>query len=211
MRIAGVVSRLSGFQDKGNVPVSFYQMMETDEIIYDRFLSERSEEDLRILLERHKETLMFFLYGYVHNMDDAEELMLDSFAETAAGRTLFSGRSSFKTWLFAVARNKARMFLRKQRPVTISLDQLPEAADMTDDPENSFLQEERDVQLHRAMMKLDPEAQHALHLIYFEDMSYDELAQVLGKSRKQTYRLADRYRKQLKKILESEGYYEDNG
>ncbi len=190
---------------------------ETDEKIYSRFLSEREEEDLRLLLERYRDPLMFFLFGYVHNMEDAEELMMDSLAEVAAGRTVFSGRSSFRTWLFAVARNKARMHLRKRRPETVSIDHLqvpidhlPQAADLADNPEVRFLQDERSVQLHRAMMKLEPEAQHALHLIYFEDMSYDELAQVLGKSRRQTYRLADRYRSQLKKILESEDSNEDN-
>ena len=182
---------------------------ETDEIIYDRFLSERDEDDLRILLERYRDPLMFFIFGYVHSVEDAEELMMDSFAEIAAGRTFFSGRSSFKTWLYAIARNKARMHLRKRRPVTLPIDQLPESEDTAYNPEAQFLQDERSIQLHRAMMKLDPEAQHALHLIYFEDMSYDELAQVLGKSRRQTYRLADRYRNQLKKILESEGFDEN--
>ena len=183
---------------------------EKDETIYSRFLATRSEEDLRILLERYRDHLMFFLFGYVHNMEDAEELMMDSFAEVAAGRTVFSGRSSFKTWLFAVARNKARVHLRKRRPDTVAIDHIPEAADMTDNPEIRFLQDERSAQLHLAMMKLEPEAQHALHLIYFEDMNYDELAQVLGKSRRQTYRLADRYRSQLKKILKSEENDEDN-
>ena len=53
-------------------------------------------------------------------MEDAEELMMDSFAEVAAGRTLFSGRSSFKTWLFAVARNKARrLTLRSMAPKSL--------------------------------------------------------------------------------------------
>ena len=190
---------------------------EKDETIYSRFLAKRNEEDLRILLERYRDPLMFFLLGYVHSMEDAEELMMDSFAEVAAGRTLFSGRSSFRTWLFAVARNKARMHLRKRRPETVPIDHLPvpvdhlpQAASSADDPETRFLQDERSMQLHRAMSKLEPEAQHALHLIYFEDMSYDELAQVLGKSRRQTYRLADRYRNQLKKILESEESNEDN-
>ena len=182
---------------------------ETDEIIYDRFLSERDEDDLRILLERYRDPLMFFIFGYVHSMEDAEELMMDSFAEVAAGRTVFSGRSSFRTWLFAIARNKARMHLRKRKPVTVPIDQLPESADAVYDPEKQFLQDERSIQLNHAMMKLESEAQHALHLIYFEEMSYDELAQVLGKSRRQTYRLADRYRMQLKKILESEGFDEN--
>ena len=50
-------------------------MNETDETIYSRFLAERNEDDFRILLERHKESLMLFLNGYVHNLDDAEELI----------------------------------------------------------------------------------------------------------------------------------------
>ena len=186
-------------------------MCETDEKVYDRFLAEHDEKDLKILLERHRDSLMFFLYGYVHNMEDAEELMMDSFAELAAGRTFFSGRSSFRTWLFAVAKNKARMHLRKRKPITVPIDQLRGTGDMTDNPEALFLKDERSRQLRRAMMEMDPKAQHVLHLLYFEDMSYDELAQVLGKSRRQTYRLADRYRAQLKKILEREGYHEDNG
>ena len=69
-------------------------MIETDEILYSRFLAERSEDAFRILLERHRESLMLFLLSYVHNMEDAEELMLDAYAEAAAGAG-FSGKSSF--------------------------------------------------------------------------------------------------------------------
>ena len=62
-------------------------MNETDELIYERFLKEGNEEDLLILLERHKESLILFLYGFVKDMDMAEELAIDSYAEAAAGRT----------------------------------------------------------------------------------------------------------------------------
>ena len=48
---------------------------ETDEVLYKRFLDQRREEDLAILLDRHKDGLILFLNGYVHNLDDAEELM----------------------------------------------------------------------------------------------------------------------------------------
>ena len=75
-----------------------------------------------------------------------------------------------------------------------------------DDPETVFLKSERDLRLHAAMEKLSPQARHVLHLIYFADMSYDEAARVLRKSRRQTYHLADRSRMQLKKILEKEAY-----
>ena len=60
-------------------------MIENDERIYRRYLAHRSEDDFRILLERHRESLMLFLYSFVRNMEDAEELTLDAYAEAAAG------------------------------------------------------------------------------------------------------------------------------
>ena len=89
-------------------------MIETDELIYRRFLNGHSEADLRILLERHRESLILFLNGYVHNLADAEELMLDAYAQAAAGAG-FSGKSSFKTWLFAIGKKLALARLRKNR------------------------------------------------------------------------------------------------
>lgn len=90
-------------------------MIESDELIYSRFLAEEKEDDFRILLERHKESLTLFLYSIVHNMEDAEEIMLDTYAEAAAGKTAFSGRSSFKTWLFSIGKKMALAHLRKAK------------------------------------------------------------------------------------------------
>ncbi len=53
-------------------------MTEKDEVLYNRFLANRHEADFRVLLERDRESLTLFLYGYVHNMEDAEEVMLDT-------------------------------------------------------------------------------------------------------------------------------------
>ena len=74
-------------------------IFEKDELIYRRFLTSGKENDLRILLERHREGLVLFLMGYVGNEEDAEELMMDAFAVVASRTSTFSGKSSFKTWL----------------------------------------------------------------------------------------------------------------
>ena len=178
-------------------------MNEKDEVLYRRFLDTRNEADLTILFERHKDALTLFLYGYVHNMEDAEELMIDSFAEVAAGRTIFAGRSSFKTWLFAVARNLARMHLRRNRVETLSMDEAPEiAGDPSDGPEQMLLKDEQNRTLYQAMEKLDDQARQVLSLVYFEDMNYDEVARVLGKTRRQTYKIAERSKEKLKKIMQ---------
>ena len=179
-------------------------MHETDELLYGRFLREGQEGDLRVLLERHREGLTLFLYGYVHSMEDAEELMLDAFAAAAAGTTRFSGKSSFKTWLFAIGRNLAMNHLRKQK---ITLSNLDENVNWGgDSADMEILRKERDRQLYEGLEQLPPDYRQVLYLLYFEDMSPEEAGKVMKKNRKQVYNLAARGKKALKEILEGMGF-----
>ena len=179
------------------------QHMTSDELIYSRFLAEHNEEDFRTLLDRHRESLMLFIYSFVHNMDDAEELMLDAFAEAAAGAK-FSGRSSFKTWLFSIGKNMALMHLRKQRSRSaVPFEGTEETAGP---PELDILREERNRQLYEALSLLHKEYRQILILLYFEDMSHEEAGRVMGKTKRQTYHLAERGRAALKEKLERMGF-----
>ena len=177
-------------------------MMEIDEAIYRRFLAEHNEEDFRVLLERHREGMVLFLYGYVHSMEDAEDLMLDAFAEAAAGAH-FSGKSTFRTWLFAIGKKLALRHLRRHRFVS-GYQTLPD--ETAQQPELDILREERSRQLYQALNRLKEEYRQVLILLYFEEMSHDEAALVMGKTRKQIYNLAERGRKALKDQLERMGF-----
>ena len=177
---------------------------ETDEILYQRFLSERDEEALRILLERHRSGLTFFLYGMVHNMEDAEDLMIDAFAEAAARRSWSPLGSTFRTWLFAVGRKKALMHLRKHRSAVLPLqDDLADDSELAD---SELLREERNRELYLAMQRMNSDYRQVLTLLYFEDMSHEDAAHVMGKTRKQVYHLVSRGREQLREILEEMGF-----
>ena len=179
-------------------------MTESDEVIYGRFMAEKNENDLRILLERHRESLILFLNGYVHNLKDAEELMLDAYAEAVAERASFGGKSSFKTWLFSIGKKLALMHMRKNRQFSLLSEE--QTAAVTPAPELSILQEERYGQLYQALSKLRNEYREVLILLYFEGMSFEELGSVLRKNRRQTYNLAERGKKALKEELERMGF-----
>ncbi len=173
-----------------------------DEQLYSRFLKDRDEEALKILLERYRESLTLFLYGYVHSMEDAEDLMLDAFAEAASRDSWSAEGSSFKTWLFAIGRKKALMHLRKHRFFSKE-----EADPVSDDlPEDGLLREERNRQLYQAMERLKPEYRQVLILLYFEEMSHEEAARVMRKTKKQIYHLVSRGRDRLKVILKEMGF-----
>lgn len=181
-------------------------MIESDELLYSRFLAEHNEDDFRILLERHRESLMLFLNSIVHSIEDAEELMLDAFAEAAAGTRAFLGRSSFRTWLFSIGKKMALAHLRKAKrlPDTRELLQDPDA--FIPPPELHILRDERYRQLYQALSRLNDDYRQVLTLLYFEEMSNEEICAVSGRHKKQIYNLTERARKALKEELERMGF-----
>ena len=180
-------------------------MFESDEIVYRRFLDSGDEDDLRLLLERHRESLTLFIYGYVHSLEDAEELMLDAFAVAALGTSRFSGMSSFKTWLYAIGRNLARKHLRAGHfRMEVLTDE--DSSSYCPAPEEELLHSERQRQLYAAMEELPADYRQTLYLLFIEDMSCEDAAQVMRKTKKQVYNLSFRGRQSLKDILERMGF-----
>ena len=177
-------------------------MNETDEILYARYLTYRQNEDLKILLERHREHLTLFINGIVHNMEDAEELMLDAFAEAAVRSHWKAEGASFKTWLYGVGRNLAYTFLRKNRRTV----DLTEGNADASTPDGELFKKERDRLLYAALEKIAPESRQALYLIYIEEMSVEQAAKVMKKNKKQIYNLTARGKAALKNELERTGF-----
>ena len=179
--------------------------METDEEIYLRYIESDDDADLEALLIRHREGLFLFLLGYVHNEEDAEDLLMDTFVKLAVDKPTFApGRpGSFKSWLYTVARRTALARLRKRRVETVPVDEnIPSDAEL---PETSLLKDERNRTLYRAMGTLNQEYRQALYLLYMENMSHEEIAGIMGKNIRQVYHLVDRGKQSLRKALERMG------
>lgn len=177
-------------------------MDETDEVLYERYLLYGDENTFRLLLERYRERLTLFLDSYVHNLSDAEDLMIDAFAVVASGTARFRGKSSFRTWLFGIGRNLAKNHLRKHR---VRPDELSESAAAVP-ADYDILQEERCAQLYTALAKISGDYRQVLYLLYFEELSESEVAAVTGKSRKQIYNLVSRGKNALRTELEKMGF-----
>ena len=86
-------------------------MKETDEAIYLRYVATENISDLETLLSRHRDGLLLFLFSFVRSAEDAEELLMDTFARLAVDKPAFDSRhpGSFKSWLYAIGRNNALM------------------------------------------------------------------------------------------------------
>ena len=179
----------------------------SDEELYRRYLSAKDNNALKALLERHREELVIFLYRILKNMEDAEDIMLDAYAVAASGTTKFSGKSSFKTWLFAIGRNLALKHIRKRHFLFIPLNEEVEVVESNEGrPDLEMLKTEKNQMLYDAMDRINPDYREALHLMYFESMEIDDISEVMGKNKKQVYNLINRGKIALKETLQSMGF-----
>ena len=175
------------------------------EEIYLRYITKYDDKDLEALLIAYREGLYLFLLSYVKNEEDAEELMMDTFAKLAVDRPSFDPvrAGSFKSWLYAIARNNALMHIRKHKMEAVPIEE--NTAVSTDTPESTLIKDERDRMLYKALLSLKPEYRRALTLLYLEDFSHDEIALAMGVKKKQIYNFLERGKTALKSKLKEMG------
>jgi len=163
------------------------------------------------LMEEFQQPLTYFLHGYVHSLDTAEDLAEETFVELLLHKGRFRGQSSFKTYLFSVARHKAIDHIRReQRRPTLPLDEVTERSDDAMGPEEQLLSRERAQTIAAAIAGLSREYQEVLRLLYLERLRYDEIARVMKKNTKQIDNLAYRARQSLRMALgKEEGILEE--
>ena len=178
---------------------------------YRRFRDEGDESGLAEIIRDYRDGLIFYLNGFVNNIQVAEELAEDTFVLLGTKKPKDKGIGSFKTWLYTIGRNIALNYLkRRARLSEHSLDDYPELINEEENLEITFIKEEQKIMVHRALKKLKPEYHQVLWLIYFENFSNKEVATVMKKSVHNIETLVYRARKSLKSQLEMEGFeYEE--
>lgn len=149
---------------------------------------------LRTLIERHHDALMRFLTRFLSDRQAAEDVFQDAFLQVHLSADSFDVTRRFKPWLFTIAANKARDYLRKSRrnhaldlsaPIggaggeggrtfmdLMEVDVPPPGAASDD--------RERDRLVQECVDSLPPHLREILLLAYFQKMSYANVADALG-------------------------------
>lgn len=184
--------------------------MDTGAKEYRRYL-DGDDGGIAELIKLYGEGLILYLNGFTADMGAAEELMEDTFVKLAVKKPRFNGKSSFKTWLYAIGRNIALDWLRRRVRRHEAAAEVPEdMADSGTGPELSYIREERNQALQSAMSRLNPDYGSVLYLSYFEGFTNKEIETVMNKSGRQVENLLYRAKRALKAQLEKEGFvYEE--
>ena len=183
--------------------------MDNGESSYRRFLAGDDEGLLEIICS-YRAGLILYLNSFVQNIHTAEELTEDTFAELAIKCLKFSGKSSFKTWLFAIGRNITAKHLRRHTKLSVVPLESQEFLADEENIENNYIKTEQKRMVHQALHRLKLEYRQVLYLIYFEEFSNAEAALIMKKSSRQIETLLYNAKKALRSELERSGFdYEE--
>ena len=172
---------------------------------YRRFL-DGDESAFDSIMKELFHGLVFFINGFVHDLHAAEDLAIDVFSDLIVHKHRYNFKVSLKTYLYMVGRSRALDYIKHRKLLDFTeLSQVREQADDSAALEQIVLADQRKRTVHNALAKLPAEMASVVHLIYFEDMSYEEAAKVMKKNRKQVDNLLYRAKKELRIILGEDG------
>lgn len=150
--------------------------------------------------------LVFFVNRYVQDVHTAEDIAMDVFSELIVHRHRYHFKVSLKTYLFMLGRSRALDCLRHRKVLNmVELSEAVHTDDGTPALEELVLTDERKQAVNAALAQLPEQLRTVVHLIYFEDLSYEEAAAVMKKNRKQVDNLLYRAKKELRIMLGKDG------
>ena len=143
-------------------------------------------KELEAQLERlHPKSFGWALSCCGHDETEAEDVLQNTYLKIITGKARFGGRSSFKTWLFGVIRRTAQEASRRtrtegQRMIHLVTDDLVDAD--SESADGRLARAETARKLAEAMKELSERQRDVIHLVFYQDLSIAEAADVMGVS-----------------------------
>ncbi|MEK4149190.1 sigma-70 family RNA polymerase sigma factor [Robertmurraya sp. FSL W8-0741] len=122
---------------------------------------------------KHKEQFYRLAYSYVHNQDDALDIVQDSVQKAIRAKTL-KDETAIKSWFYKIVVNTSLDFLRRRQKMTV-VDEFTMQQNL-----GSHMDHYEDIDLQHALNELSPDYRSVVVLRYFEDLKIEEVADVLG-------------------------------
>ncbi|HSF16105.1 MAG TPA: sigma-70 family RNA polymerase sigma factor [Vicinamibacteria bacterium] len=136
-------------------------------------------EAIEALLGRYQNRLFRYLLRLVGDSAQAEDLLQQTWMRVMTHVHQYDERRAFEPWLFAVSRNLAIDHLRRTAPDSLSNEQASEVAGNDPSPLDQLLDRELHSRLAAKLQRLPVAYREALSLRFEEEMTFDEMAELL--------------------------------
>jgi RNA polymerase sigma-70 factor, ECF subfamily len=183
-------------------------------------LAQGEHRALGEIIARHERALLSFAFRYLGDAEEARDMVQEVFVRAYRNAGTYRPDAQLRTWLFRICMNVCLTALRRRRrsPLFAALafwqikkDREPEQSARIEAvavppeglPGAALLRKELSRQVRVAVDRLPPEQKTAILLRHFDELSYREIAQVLGRSVSAVESLLFRARQRLAKELKA--------
>lgn len=209
LRIAGGSRALwGGVRIKGEVKTEIPKAELGDNDLVAQALKGRIAS-FKELVNRYQKRTYLYARGMVHNTDDASDLSQEAFVRVYRNLRSFDDAYPFKVWLFHILANLCKNHLRqkksRERVMIDSDEQTYQAVSEIAGPETAVRQSEIQSAIWKAINRLPEKFREIIILSHFQDMSYEQIAQVLDIPRGSVMSRLYYARSKLREIIEEMG------
>jgi RNA polymerase sigma-70 factor (ECF subfamily) len=160
----------------------------TDQQLISEYLA-GNEACFSELVERHLALVLNFINTMVNNRVIAEELTQEVFLKIWRHLKKYNPEHKFTTWALTIAKNTTIDYLRKQKIKTWDIQSLDDETDGSTDlaspeplPDELFLRQELRLEVNQLIHELTPFEQTIVNMYYHEQLTFEEIADILDKS-----------------------------
>lgn len=135
------------------------------------------------IYKKYSKLVYNYLYGLTRNIELSEELMQETFYSAIKGINKFKGNCKISVWLCQIAKNKWRDHLNKSKKIQLtSLNEDVEFLISTDYYFEDMSDKDEIIQLYNNINKLDESVREVFYLRIKGELSFKEIAEIIGKS-----------------------------
>jgi len=162
----------------------------SDKALFDMKLVEAAvagnQQAFADLMDRYRDTIYYMLLRMVRNKSDADDLTIEAFGKAFKNIHQYTPNYAFSTWLFKIATNNCIDFLRRKKANTVSIEtQSSETGEEMQitipsdglDPEEDMIKQQKAKLMRNVVEKLKPRYRELVRLRYFQEYSYEEIAE----------------------------------
>jgi RNA polymerase sigma-70 factor (ECF subfamily) len=142
------------------------------------------------LLNKYRDSLYFMMLKMTKNPTDADDLTIEAFGKAFKNIQQYSPEFAFSTWLFRIAANNCIDFLRKNNRILFADNYFDEDGESGDgpanipftglDPEEKVIEKQKIQLMREVVEKLKPHYRNMIHMRYFQEWSYEEIAEEMN-------------------------------
>jgi RNA polymerase sigma-70 factor (ECF subfamily) len=135
---------------------------------------------MRTLFERHNVKVYRFVLRIVRDAALAEDTVSETFIDAWQHAGRYEGRASVSSWLIGIARHRALDAARRRPTESLECDAAQNAIDPARDPEAELGQKDTGAMVRSALAALSREHAEIIDLVYYQEKSIREIAEILG-------------------------------